>query len=108
MPRRHGQAGPARTARRGPLGAPSLAQLEAFCAFVDGEASRGGAVAVHCQYGGGRTGVMLAAYLIHRGLSYRAAVDEVLRRRPGANLDSAEREEILREFEAVRRIESAP
>ncbi len=85
------------------FGVPSLAQIEEFCAFVDTEAARGGAVATHCQYGVGRTGVMLVAYLIHSGLSYEAAVDEVRRRRPGTNVESDEREEVLREFEAVRR-----
>lgn len=90
------------------FGVPSLAQVEEFCAFVDDEAARGGAVAAHCQYGVGRTGVMLAAYLIHRGLSYEAAVDEVRRRRPGTSVDSAEREETLREFEAIRRVRPAP
>lgn len=85
------------------FGVPSLAQIEEFCALVDDEAARGGAVAAHCQFGVGRTGVMLVAYLIHLGLSYGAAVAEVIRRRPGTSTESAERERALREFEAVRR-----
>lgn len=85
------------------FGVPSLAQIEEFCAFVDEEAAHGGAVAAHCQYGVGRTGVMLIAYLIHRGMTFQGAVDEIRRRRPGTNVESAEREEVLREFEATRR-----
>jgi atypical dual specificity phosphatase len=86
------------------FGVPSLAQIEEFCAFVDDEAARGGAVVAHCQYGVGRTGVMLIAYLIHRGMTFQAAADEVRQRRPGTNTDSAEREEVLREFERLRRV----
>ena len=60
---------------------PTLGQADAFVAFVDDQLARGGQVAAHCQAGIGRTGTMLAAYLIAHGQSVDAATTEVRRRR---------------------------
>lgn len=85
------------------FGAPTTAQVEACCALVDEELARGGAVALHCQMGIGRTGTMLVAYLIHRGSSFEAALAEVRRRRPATSVESPEQVAVLRAFEARRR-----
>ena len=61
---------------------PTLSQADAFVTFVDDQLDQGGQVAAHCQAGIGRTGTMLAAYLIAHGSSVDQAIDDVRRRRP--------------------------
>jgi atypical dual specificity phosphatase len=61
---------------------PTLAQADAFVSFVDDQLEQGGQVAAHCQAGIGRTGTMLAAYVIAHGSSVDEAIDAVRRRRP--------------------------
>lgn len=57
------------------LHAPSPDQIQAALAFIDRRRSEGQAVAVHCRAGQGRTGTILAAYLIRAG----ATADEAIR-----------------------------
>src|SRR6266566_3365397 len=60
--------------------APTLDQVDDFVAFVDSKIAEGKKVLVHCFAGRGRTGTMLAAYLIHKGMSAEAAVREIRER----------------------------
>jgi atypical dual specificity phosphatase len=80
--------------------APTIEQAEDFCRFVDEQLAKGSAVAVHCWAGVGRTGTMLACYLIHRGDSVGEAISKV---REKGGLETPEQEEFLYEFEAVDR-----
>ena len=48
-------------------------QLAAACAFIDQAQERGVATLVHCWAGIGRTGTVLAAYLLHTGVSEDAS-----------------------------------
>ncbi len=64
--------------------APSQAQVDEFVAFVDQMLSQGRAVLVHCRGGYGRTGTMLACYLVSRGWGAAEAMAEVRTRRPGS------------------------
>ena len=65
--------------------APSLRQLRQFVRICRAAASRGEAVAVHCRGGTGRTGTLLAAWLVwSRGLRAGPAVARLRRSRPGS------------------------
>jgi atypical dual specificity phosphatase len=72
------------------LTAPAPAQLEQALAFIDRHAAQGQAVAVHCLMGQGRTGTVLAAYLIRGGHTAEAALAEVRACCPGAVGSSAQ------------------
>ena len=64
--------------------APTAAQLETAIRFIDSQTQVGGACAVHCGAGLGRTGTVVAAWLVSRGRTAREATFEVRRRRPGS------------------------
>ena len=64
--------------------APSQAQVDELVGFVDEMLCQGRAVLVHCQGGYGRTGTMLACYLVSRGWEAEKAMAEVRTRRPGS------------------------
>ena len=64
--------------------APTTPQMLEALAFLDRARSAGTPVAVHCLAGQGRTGTVLAAYLIRGGLSAAEAIAEVRAACPGA------------------------
>jgi atypical dual specificity phosphatase len=63
---------------------PEPEQLEQALAFIDGQRARGRAVAAHCLMGQGRTGTVLAAYLIRAGRTPEEALRELRAVCPGA------------------------
>jgi atypical dual specificity phosphatase len=83
------------------LTAPTPEQLDRALGFIDRQRAHGRAVAVHCLVGQGRTGTVLAAYLIRGGLSPEQALRELRALSPGA-VGSPEQERALRAF-ATRR-----
>lgn len=64
--------------------APSARQMLDALAFLDQARASGAPVAVHCMAGQGRTGTVLAAYLIRGGLPADEAIAEVRAVCPGA------------------------
>jgi atypical dual specificity phosphatase len=82
--------------------APSLGQLEAAVEFVEAAVNSGGACAVHCGAGLGRTGTVVAAWLVRRGRSAREAIAEVRRARPGS-VETREQEAAVVAYENSRR-----
>lgn len=81
---------------------PTLEQVEEFVAFVREERERGGAVLAHCHAGVGRTGTMLAAYLVAEGESVRRAIETVRNLRPGS-VETATQLALLQKFEKHQR-----
>lgn len=82
---------------------PSPAQLEAAVEFVELAVGSGGACAVHCQAGLGRTGTVIAAWLVRRGRTPREAIAEVRRVRPGSVETRAQEESVAAYAEALAR-----
>src|SRR5256886_16145605 len=87
---------------------PTLDQVDEFVSFVDAKLAEGKKVLVHCYAGRGRTGTMLAAYLIHRGASSEAAIREIRERAGKAygtirGVIEPEQEELLHHYARVVR-----
>jgi atypical dual specificity phosphatase len=78
--------------------APTLEQIENFVAFAENARSEGKKLVVHCDAGIGRTGTMLACYLVSKGYSAADAIEEVRIRRPGS-LETIEQEEVVLKYE---------
>jgi atypical dual specificity phosphatase len=79
-------------------GAPSIEQLDHIIQFVERENAHSKPVLVHCGEGKGRTGTVLAAYLVYHGLSADEAIRMVREKRPGS-IENLEQENAVREFE---------
>ncbi len=77
-----------------PYGTPSLNQIQEFVDLVNENRLKNRPVAVHCYMGWGRTGTLLAAYLISEGMSAEDAIHEVRNKRPGS-IETYEQEQIL-------------
>lgn len=80
---------------------PTADQMNEALRFLDAQRGAGRAVAVHCLAGQGRTGTVLAAYLIRGGIDADAAVAMVRRACPGA-IESAAQTKALAEYAARR------
>lgn len=78
--------------------APQPQQAAEFVEFVGKCRDEGCSVAVHCRGGYGRTGTLIAAYLISKGMPAREAIELVRRRRPGS-IETAGQEQFLAQFE---------
>jgi atypical dual specificity phosphatase len=78
--------------------APSQAQLEAGVQAISSALARGQRVAVHCGGGLGRTGTLLACYLVFsEGVSADEAMARVRAARPGS-IETDDQEQAVRRY----------
>jgi atypical dual specificity phosphatase len=82
--------------------APSQEQLDRVVSAILKATSRNMGVAVHCGAGLGRTGAVLAAYFVVRGMSAANAIARVRRLRPGS-IETDEQAEAIEVFARRRR-----
>jgi atypical dual specificity phosphatase len=84
-----------------PLSAiPSIQQLTQIIQFIESQKSQSHPVLMHCGEGIGRTGTVLAAYLVYHGMRADDAIRVVREKRSGS-IQTVEQENIVREFEKV-------
>jgi hypothetical protein len=83
-------------------GAPSLEQAHEFVSFVDCQLVGHHPVAVRCEGGLGRTGTILAAYLITKGESAESAIRRVREAEKSA-IETAGQIRFLEQFAVIHR-----
>jgi atypical dual specificity phosphatase len=81
-----------------PYGTPTLQQINDFIDLVNTNRSKNRPVAIHCFMGWGRTGTLLAAYLISEGMSAIEAINEVRETRP-SSIETRGQEQVLFKYE---------
>lgn len=78
-------------------GAPTMTQASEFVRFVNEQLKERRPVAVHCQAGLGRTGTMLATYLISQGNSAETAI-RAIRAVESSAIETQRQIQFLHEF----------
>jgi atypical dual specificity phosphatase len=86
--------------------APTVSQIEQAVAVIDEYLEAGLIVGVHCGAGLGRTGTILAGYLVRQGSSAEVAITTVRAKRPGS-IETLEQETAIRAYEQRNRSEGA-
>ena len=81
--------------------APTQEQLQRCVTAIERAHAQDMGVAVHCAAGLGRTGTVLAAWLVTQGLSAPNAIARVRRLRPGS-VETDEQERAVEEFARSR------
>ncbi|MGR3317940.1 MAG: dual specificity protein phosphatase 23 [Candidatus Anammoxibacter sp.] len=78
---------------------PTSDQIDAFVRFSKDLRLKEKKIAVHCDAGMGRTGTMLAVYLVSsKGYTAKDAISEVRKKRPGS-IETSEQEDVIYKYE---------
>lgn len=85
---------------------PTLQQAEKFIVFAKAQREEGRQITVHCRGGYGRTGTMLACYLVSQGETADAAINKVRAARPGS-IETRAQERFVEDFENYLRATDA-
>lgn len=81
--------------------APTLSQIEQAMETIQGFLAKTSPVAVHCHAGQGRTGTILACYLVSQGLSAEEAITRIRLKRPGS-IETLAQEQSVSLYEECR------
>ncbi len=81
--------------------APSLVQVNKMVRFITRSFSEGRPVGVSCGAGMGRTGTILACYLVSQGYETGSAIDEVREKRPGS-IETNFQEDVVKAYANLR------
>ncbi len=79
---------------------PTLQQMHQAVSIIQASLKSNQSVVVHCMYGLGRTGTIIAGYFITCGLSAQKAIDYIRKLRPGS-VETEEQEEVIYEYERI-------
>src|SRR5262245_46522678 len=83
------------------MAAPTLEQVAECVSAIEKAHVQNMGVAVHCYAGRGRTGTILASYLVSQGMTAEEAIEHVRQLRPGS-IETEEQEDVILEFERSR------
>lgn len=81
---------------------PTVHEMHQGISVIQASLKSNQPVVVHCEAGLGRTGTIIAGYIITCGLSAQEAIDTIRRLRPGS-IETEEQEVVIYEYERIHR-----